>query len=734
MSTLLKNRNAILREFLLHVLAVVACLIILERLFKLRHANISVPFVYEGDSLFYQMVIKAIISNGWYLHNTSLGVPFGQEMHDFPMPDSFHFLLIKLFGFFTSNSALVENIFYLLTYPLITLTLFSVLRSWNISFFPSLLASILYSFTNYHQQRSQHHLMYSAYYVTPLLLLLLIWIAQNKLSFFKPDLSRLTLNLINRHWLFAFVICYLTASTGGAYLSFFSYFLIISVGIYTSNKRKNFRPIFTSLALCLVIGVIFIANLVPSIIYRYHNGKVIVAERNLNEAEVYGLKLTQLIFPIDEHRNRFLAEFKSRYSNSAPLVNENHDAALGFIASFGFLSLLALALYKSEAFSLDSTEQDLQILGILSLLNITAFLLATIGGVGAVFAYIVSPQIRGYNRISIFISLFSLIAIAIFLDRVRRNYCATKSQELIFACGVLLLTLLGLLDQSRRHPLPDFTITKNEYLHDNLFFRSIESSLPEKATIFQLPAHTFPEGESYDHLRGYLHTEKLRWSFGAMAERVGDQWIKSVAATPPSQMLETLALSDFSGVYLDRAHLSEQTDLEKQLEQIIGRSPHISENERFVFFDIRDLRDRLRSADSSQDWEQKKKAALNPIFITWHKGFSGPEGTSSNSWRWAESRGEMRIHNTLTESRTASLTFSVTTGNPGTLKIQSSIFNTAQSVGATPYNFHQTITIPPGSHIISYICDAKEITSDDPRTLVFKLENLKISDFKQSPY
>src|SRR5215475_2744770 len=144
-------------EFGAYLVALVLCLWILERLLKLRRADFATPFVYYGDGLLYSVMIKATITNGWYLTNDWLGAPHGQEMYDFPQNDNFSYLLIKLMGLFTSNYAVVFNLFYLLAFPLTTVCSLFVLRKFNVSRAPAVLASLLYTFIFYHLAKGQYH-------------------------------------------------------------------------------------------------------------------------------------------------------------------------------------------------------------------------------------------------------------------------------------------------------------------------------------------------------------------------------------------------------------------------------------------------------------------------------------------------------------------------------------------------------------------------------------------------
>src|SRR5262245_34407562 len=79
-----------------YALAALLSLVAAVPLLELWQARLRVPFDYNGDSLSFAMVAKAVVDHGWYLNNPQLGAPFGQQMHDFPFADSLHLLIIKL--------------------------------------------------------------------------------------------------------------------------------------------------------------------------------------------------------------------------------------------------------------------------------------------------------------------------------------------------------------------------------------------------------------------------------------------------------------------------------------------------------------------------------------------------------------------------------------------------------------------------------------------------------------
>jgi phosphoglycerol transferase len=58
-------------------------------LLRLWRADLHVPFQYEGDSVFYLVLVKAIASGEWIWSNNTLGAPFGINFAAFPQNITF---------------------------------------------------------------------------------------------------------------------------------------------------------------------------------------------------------------------------------------------------------------------------------------------------------------------------------------------------------------------------------------------------------------------------------------------------------------------------------------------------------------------------------------------------------------------------------------------------------------------------------------------------------------------
>src|SRR4030095_5703137 len=146
-----------------------------------------------------------------------------------------------------------------------------------------------------------------------------------------------------------------------------------------------------------------------------------------------------------------------------------------------------------------------------SLMTGAAVLLGTIGGLGSLVAFFGLPQVRAYNRVSIFIAFFSLFAVALGLDRFNQRYLQSNVKQALFGAVLGLIFAIGLLDQISPRFLPDYRRAEDEFMSDEVFVKKIESALGPGSMVFQLPVVSFPENpkvhrlNDYDLVRGYLH-------------------------------------------------------------------------------------------------------------------------------------------------------------------------------------------------------------------------------------
>jgi hypothetical protein len=263
--------------------------------------------------------------------------------------------------------------------------------------------------------------------------------------------------------LFSVVLCVLVGACG-VYYPYFFCFLLLVAGIAASFNNRRVSPLLTAVFLIALVAGSIVVNHLPTIKYQSEHGRAAMGTRSVVDAEVMGTKITQLLLPIGGHRVEKLGALKYRY-NLGPLVNENDTASLGFVGSIGFLILIAALFYRRMPPLIER----------LSYLNIAAFLLATIGGFGVLFALTVSPQIRAYNRISVFIAFFSLIGVVYLLDALGKRL-ATSPQRVFFHICLAVIVAVGVLDQTTTtfFFVPEYDKIAREYQSDAEFVRRIE--------------------------------------------------------------------------------------------------------------------------------------------------------------------------------------------------------------------------------------------------------------------
>jgi phosphoglycerol transferase len=565
--------------------ATLVCCALTSWLLQLWRADLGIPFAYGvRDELVIGVAIKSVLENSWIFHNQYLGMPFGSEYFNVPQPDVFLYLIIKLLGLTTSRFGVVMNLFYLLSYPATFLCTLYVLRQFKAGYPAALLGSFLYTFLPYHFMRGEGHLFLGAYYFVPLVALLMFRVTSDNPPLMKEGERKWPRPAWPGHGSIGTVVICLIVGSSGVYYAFFACVLMMIAGVAAAAAQRRLAPFVSSLLLTGLIAATIFLCILPHLIYRHGNP---VVGRLSGDAETYALKISQLLLPVSGHRLQSLAALKSSYYWNSPLVNENDAATLGFIGSLGFLALLVWAALRMMGATFNRLDRDDQrVLSLAALLTLSATLLATIGGFGSLFALLVSPQIRSYNRISVYIAFFAILAVVLLIDRMIGNRLAGQSSKLFYSGGMVLLTALGLYDQTSTSFVPEYPKLSTAFRSDAEFVRKIEARVPPGAMIFQLPYMWFPEGARYDIARGYLHSRTLRWSFGAMTNQRSDLWTRATQMLPAPDMVQRLAEAGFAGIYLDRRITPNSAAIEEELRALVAEPPLVSEESGLSFFTL----------------------------------------------------------------------------------------------------------------------------------------------------
>lgn len=539
------------------------------------------PFFYEtyGDQSQFLTVASMIKNEGWSpIFTDRLVYPFGRYLGTYTMFlfMNFEIVLMKIISIFVSNPIYILHTAYYLIFPITFIISFFVMRNLKISRFMSIFGSLLFIFIPFVFHKNTSHYNYSTIYFIPLLILLCVWLYEddnllipNKI-FFK-----------NKKNIISLIIIILLANSGGGYFQFFSGFFICLTGLikfFKTNKLKSISNIITTVVLFLAI--FFIIDFLPAIIYSKVNG--ISIERTIkswHEAENYVFKISHFLL------NPKI--FLDYYSDAARLVNENITIYSGIIPIVGFIILIIFLLIRKN----DNCDLKSKFT-FFSELNIFAILFATMGGFCSLFNFLITAEIRAYNRISVYIAYISILTFCIFIDHF------IKVKNMFF---YILFTFIFSFALYEQLPYVNFfdQNAKNIYLQDKRIIETIEKEMPENSAIYQLPTvgmYTFfqnSKSNPYKHLIGYIFSKKLKWSYGSETTRKENNWYNEVNTMNAKDLLNEISYAGFDGLYIDREVYGNDKYINSliiDIKNIIKKDPIISDERNIVFFDIRDFK------------------------------------------------------------------------------------------------------------------------------------------------
>ena len=559
-----------------YLICIITMLFMLFAFSGINYFSFAAPLFYAYDGVFSLGIVKGILENHSIWLNPHLGFPNGYIGYDFPMTESFHFLLIMLLGsVFGHDPIIITNLFYLLSFVLAVWSSLWVLRYYKLSYPLALAGAIVFTFLPYHFYRSTMHLFLSSYFTIPL------WCAVITTIYQTGRIKLHSNNILNI--LFILLLSYVLSSTG-IYYTFFGCFFLICVAIIAWSERRTSAAIislaFIALAVCFIL-----LQLAPSVLYHaQHGANPLAAVRSPVQTEIYGLRIAHLLLPAEYNRISFLANISNRYNQIfVSGLNESIYSHLGLISSCGFI-LLLLMIFIPRKFP-DNAQ-----LKLISKLNLLAVLFATTSGFAVLFSFFVTDMIRSVNRISVFIAFFAIFMVLYLLQSAIYKH---KMKPIVSWLIALIVIYAAAADQIDPHAF-DNRGAINAMVSDRQFATNIEKILPNGSAVFQLPYMDFPEPQifpgtmgTYEPMSLYLYSQDLYWSYGATRGRAIDNWDKATAELPTKAMLVKLKSAGYNGLVVDLNGYSDKGQrLVQELNIELGGIGLTSLDKHYIFYSL----------------------------------------------------------------------------------------------------------------------------------------------------
>jgi len=739
----------------------VLSLIVAVMVLRVWRADLHVPFQYFGDNMLNLALVRDVIDHGWFLSNPDLGFPSGQDLADYGAPsgDNLTFLLIRALAVFTSSPGLIVNLVYLLSFPVVAVVAFLVLRHFGISAVVAAVCATLFTLVPYHFLRTEGHLFLAFYYAVPLGVYLALSVLGGRALFRRrAGAGSRWAAWASRKSAATLAICAVVGS-GGIYYGVFALILLVAALLMAMLTRQGRSTVISAIVVIAAILAVIVINIAPSIIYHLQHGtNEFIAARQSFESELYSLKFMDLVLPVVGHPIEFLNQFQVRYHQTTPLLSEP-TGALGIVGTVGFIWLLAVALAALMGRSLltraqgagDERERHV------AFLALVAFLVGTTGGVSAFIAYTLTPQIRGWSRISIVIAFLALFAAAILLDRLRTRLEGSGGGR-VLALGILgAVLLVGMGDQTNRTYVPNYAAAKAEFYSDAALAKQIDAAMPPGAAIMQLPYVPFPENPGvgalldYDMLRSYVQGGGLRWSYGAIKGRPDDWQDAFFGVTPeqvrdgavrgpldngrsPQQNVAALVSAGFDGVYVDRFGYGGGVGAQElALRRIVGRPPLVSPNGRMAFYSLLPYETGLRTLYPAKRLQAVGTATVKPLEATLSSGFYPLETAKTETWRWAQRSAELDIANPASTRRIQRLTATIETAGRATVTFRlpdGSVVRRRVGNGREKARITLDIPVRPGANTVWISTDAARVPAapNDARLLFMRFIDSAFSE------
>lgn len=572
----LQNKSFIIKYDIYYAyLLLIITFIIMFFSLKLYNYKLGLPILDErGDLAIMYMISGEIYHEGWFPVITDrLGYPFNSYFGTF-LPFIFintEVLLMKIISLFGFNSFIdIFNIAYILIYPISAIISFYVMRNLKISAFVSMIGALSFAFLPFIFQRIPHYYLAAIYFI-PLTILLCIWLYEDD-NIFKLNKTFFK----NKKNVFSILFIILIANNGSSYYQFLSCFFICIVALCKFLNYKKLNKIYSSIIALILLIFFYGINYLPLLIYKKNNFINVDIPRNFVESEIYSTKISHLLL-----NTKLFPEYYSQ----AMLVNENRTAYLGIIGVIGFLILIIYMFINSNKY--------VSRISLLSKLNIAAVLFTTMGGFSSLFSFFITPMLRSYNRISVYIAFISILAFCLIVDKyfIKRN--------LVFYISFIILLLFSLYDQ-----IPNIDFNNKEksklFVMDKDFIKNIEMSIPEGSAVYQYPSHPMIDAYApingvvhYQELIGYLFSDKLKWSAKGDYGREENKWYDEVSKLDPLDFLNEISYAGFNGLYIDKRLFEDQdyiNNFQREVEAILNIKPIIHDNDNIFFYSLVDFK------------------------------------------------------------------------------------------------------------------------------------------------
>ena len=489
------------------------------------------------DQAQHYLVAKAITDVPLLGPNAHMGFPTYQNLFFAPNYDPASAVFMIFESLFTHNGVLILNVYHLLGFFTVAFAGYFFFKALRVRRFIAVFFALVFALAPYHFQRvSFGHGFVANYWAVALLGILLLMVAGPKTNPFEGWIATAQSRGMRawRRWL-PIVTLTLLVSLSLSYYFVFAAIILATVlaarVVITLVEREKLRtllwPFVTVAALVLFVGVqLAILSLDFGDRYAQYFG-----ERSASESEVHAGKITTLVLPWVGSGFKPLASLTQRYLDGTTVSVYAEPPGTPIVAAGAMILIVIFILVRlmhtrtavsPTALGRFLTDDRANVFAMAFFWGLLFF---TVSGLGAIFAFVVSPEIRAWVRMSIVLIMLALGFLAVLIDQVLK--------PLKVAVPVIaVLGIIAVVDQlGGVHGAIDLQPTDDSSLR--AFVSDAEQLLDDDCGVVQLPLHSYPAAGPVGNMSDYNQAlpyivatdNSLRWSYGAVVgSHAGDYW------------------------------------------------------------------------------------------------------------------------------------------------------------------------------------------------------------------
>ena len=491
-----------------------------------------------SDQILHYEIFASALDAFPFLANDRLGFPDAQNLFFAPLFDLWSATFVQIISPIVPDGVWAYNIYNLAGFAAIGFTAYFFFRALKTHRAIAMVLSVLFALAPFHFSQMMGHPFIGNYWAVPLIGILVLVVAGPATDPFAGwiDSANSKAMRLSRRILPIVVLTVALAYTQSYYFVFgaavvgLTWFVSSVVALVSGRGwRSLLWPTVTIASLMFFIGIqlLWLAQSFGVRYEKYFSGRL------PGESELYGGRIIDLILPARTSGFPLFGRWAERYANEALVLQTSEPAGTSLVAAIAIVLATALIVVRIVGGTHMATLPQNRLIafitdkrvGTLLLAFIIAFLFFITTGLGAVLAWVVSPEIRAWSRMSIVLSLLALGVLALAIQMLAKK-------RVVLAIVLAVVAALGLVDQV----VGEFRVARNQPVGDEsirAFAADAEELLPDDCGVVQLPLKGFPEtgavGDMGDYDQAlpyiYAHDDSLRWSYGAVRGTYGaDFW------------------------------------------------------------------------------------------------------------------------------------------------------------------------------------------------------------------